>query len=372
MSIFNRSKNNSIKKIIVKFDRFNQNICIGNDLENILVQDIKLRKYKTIFSIIDKNVLKIYKDKLKRIFNDLEISNIIEISPVESSKSIVKTISLLKTLYDSGLNRKSCILGIGGGITGDLAGFVSSVYMRGIDFIYYPTTTMSQCDSVIGKVGVGHKEIKNLLGSFYSPVLTYCDISFIRSQEKSMARIGLSEVIKSALTTSPGFVQYLEKLGGFQDEDINNLPWINIIYESLKIKSGVVEKDPYDTLGLQKGLSYGHTIANVLESSSLFHLHHGEAISLGMRISGEISRKMGILSKKDLDRQNDLLDSYGLIKQIPFKIHPDKLIQMLKQDKLSINGSVDLVILEKIGKYKIQRNINESVVREAFKKYSTD
>lgn len=372
MNILNRLSKKPIKKIIVQFDRFDQNIFIGNSLEELLVRDLKLRNYKTIFPIVDQNVSRIYKTKLQKIFDDLQIGDVIEISPIESSKSIGKIIGLLETLYEGGLNRKGCILGIGGGITGDLAGFISSIYMRGVDYVYYPTTTMSQCDSVIGKVGVGHKAIKNLLGSFYSPTLTYCDISFIKSQNKNAARIGLSEIIKSAVVASPGFTRYLEKLGNFHDEDIDYLPWTNIIYESLSIKRKLVERDQYDNLGLQKGLSYGHTIANVLEGSSLFHLHHGEAITLGMRIAGEISTKLGILSKNDLERQNNLLNSYGLIKLIPFKVNPDKIIQMLKQDKLSMTGSVDLILLEKIGKFRIQRSISESIVRQALEKYSVN
>jgi len=371
MNVLNSFKRNPIKRIVVKFDRFNQNIFIGNNLEDLLIRDIKLKNYSIVFPIVDKNVSIIYKEKLRRIFDELQINNVIEISPVESSKSIGKIIALLETLYDSGLNRKSCILGIGGGITGDLAGFISSIYMRGIDYVYYPTTTMSQCDSVIGKVGVGHKVIKNLLGSFYSPSLTYCDISFIKSQNEDAVRIGLSEAIKSALVASHDFTHYLENLGRFEDENIDNLPWINIIYESLRIKRDLVEKDQYDILGFQKGLSYGHTIANALEATSLFHIHHGEAITLGMRISGEISMNLGILSKNDLERQNNLFDSFRLIKEIPFKIDLDKIIQLLKQDKLSLTGTVDLIILEKIGKFRIQRDISEPIVRQAFEKYSS-
>lgn len=366
---FSLGKNLKLKRVEVKFDRFAQNIFIGSDLIDKLISDLNLRQYKVIVPIIDENVYELHKEPISRVFEGLKVNHFIKIAPIELSKSVGKIGKYVEKLYEAGINRRSCILGIGGGVTGDAAGFLASVYMRGIDYVFLPTTTMSQGDSVIGKVGVGHIEIKNILGSFYSPILTYCDVNFIHTQDLGGMSVGLSEIIKSALIFSSSFTRLLEKVAPMDETEYRKLPWENIIYQSLKIKGKLVEKDQYDVLGIQKGLSYGHTIANVLEGTSVFHLRHGEAVALGMRIAGEVSLKLGILKPADLETQNNLLNTYGLIKTIPFAIDKAKFIQTIKKDKLSTSGNIDLVLLEKIGKFRVQRKIDESIFAMALEKF---
>lgn len=145
--------------------------------------------------------------------------------------------------------------------------------------------------------------------------------------------------------------------------------WPNIIYESLKIKSEIVAKDPFDKLGVHKGLSYGHTFANAFEGLSDFNFRHGEAVALGMRVSGEISNTLGILNKDDLSLQNSLIDLAKLPLKFPHPVDVDKIIDLLKRDKISTDGKINLVLLRKVGKFKIVNDIDETVVRSTLKKF---
>jgi len=137
----------------------------------------------------------------------------------------------------------------------------------------------------------------------------------------------------------------------------------------LKIKSKLVEKDPYDKLGVHKGLSYGHTFANALEGLSSFNFRHGEAVALGMRISGEISRSLGILKEEYLKLQNSLIGAARLPLEFLHPANPDQIISYLKRDKISTNGQIDLVSLKKIGEYEVIRNIDEKLVRQTLEKF---
>jgi len=214
-------------------------------------------------------------------------------------------ILILLTVIIINAIRGSGIVAIGGGIVGDTAGFFASVYMRGVDFIFIPTTLMAQADTIINKVAISYKLLKNIIGSFYSPVLTVCDVDFLQTLPKKEISLGLSEVVKHSIIDSSSFFQYLKinlrpKLFHWK-----KYPWKEIVYKSLLIKSKLVVKDPFDKKGYHKGLSYGHTFANIFEGLSKFKFRHGEAVALGMHVSALISFKLGILSAKEFEQQKE-------------------------------------------------------------------
>jgi 3-dehydroquinate synthetase len=151
----------------------------------------------------------------------------------------------------------------------------------------------------------------------------------------------------------------MNNLTSYESPDFS---WEPVIYESLKIKARFVKKDPYDEKDIQKGLSYGHTFANALEGLSEFDFRHGEAVALGMRISGSISYRLGMLSEKDFKLQEKLLDLARLPSKFPGYIHPDEIITYLKKDKISTDGLVSLIILEKIGKHRVIKKVNEDLI----------
>lgn len=350
--------------INVKLPDQKQEIIIGSDLKEWVLKEVFSRKYSNIILFVDKNFANVYKDWIFQIKNVLSPSDIIFIEASEKSKSLEFLNSVLERCFKSGTNRRSCIIAIGGGIVGDIAGFFASVYMRGIDFIFIPTTLMAQADTIIYKVAISYKLLKNLVGSFYSPVLTICDTNFLQTLPKSEIALGLSEVIKHSLIDSPLFLRYLKKNLHKELTDWKEYPWKEIIYKSLMIKSKLVMRDPFDKNEFHKGLSYGHTFANAFESLSKFEFRHGESVSLGMYASSLVSRKLGILSLEDFEEQKELLRKIKLPVKLPKEINKEMIVNLMQKDKIYTGADYGLtiVILERIGKFKVYKNIDPKII----------
>lgn len=346
-----------------------QKIFVGKDLSDWIIEELLARKYSDFIIFCDTNFAKIYKDLLLEFKKKLKPVNVILVEPNENSKSLNFLNYSLEHCVEANFNRKGCVVALGGGIVGDIAGFLASVYMRGIDMVFIPTTLMAQGDTIINKVAISHKLLKNVIGSFYSPNITICDTNFLQSLPDKEISLGLSEIIKHALICSKSFTDYLLKtlLPIMADRKAYDLD--GIIYKSLKIKGMLVEKDPYDKLGIHKGLSYGHTFANVIEGLSQFNLRHGEAVALGMRISAYISHEMGILSKTDFETQETLLNIAKLPSKFLYYTNPDHIINYLKKDKISTNNEINFVILEQIGKHRVIMDVNEELIRAALIKF---
>ncbi len=228
---------------------------------------------------------------------------------------------------------------------------------------------MAQGDTIINKVAISYKLLKNIIGSFYSPRFTFCDTNFLQSLPEKEVSLGLSEIIKHALIYSPKLTKTLSTTLSSVPHGQENCNWDHVIYESLRIKSEIVAKDPFDKLGAHKGLSYGHTFANAFEGLSDFNFRHGEAVALGMCISGEISNKLGILNRDDLELQNSLIASANLPLKFPHVTSIDQIINLLKRDKISVNGGINLVILKRIGKYEIINDVDEAIVRTTLSQF---
>lgn len=342
------------KKINISLPRNDQKIYIGQNITNILVDELIAKKYDNFIILIDSNVSSIYKNDIDKIKNLLGNSKTIQIEPNENSKTLECFNNMLEVCYKKNLSRKSCILAIGGGTIGDMGGFISSIYMRGIDFVFIPTTLMAQADTIIDKVGIGYKSFKNIIGSFYSPILTICDIKFLKTLPDKEISMGLSEIIKHSAIKSDKDFYYIKSLIATNKKDYQKYPWEDIIYKSLKIKSSLVAKDPFDELGHHKGLSYGHTFANAIEGISEFNIRHGEAVAIGMKFSAIVSQLMGIMPKNIFEEQNDIIKNSGLPTTMP-SFKKEELIKLLKKDKISDNGKINLVILEKFGKFSVKK-----------------
>ncbi|MBI2631317.1 3-dehydroquinate synthase [Candidatus Nomurabacteria bacterium] len=364
------SSKNPKNKISISLPGKSQKIFVGSNLLDWVIKELSLKRYSGFIVFYDKNFLKIYKDLLYKLDQKLKPLDIILVEPNENSKSFVFLNFALDRCTKANLNRRGCFIALGGGIVGDVAGFLASVYMRGIDMVFIPTTLMAQGDTIINKVAISHKLIKNIIGSFYSPNITVCDADFLQSLPEEEISLGLSEIIKHALIYSKPFADHLLKVLPL----IMSHPkiydrWNEIIFKSIKIKGAFVEKDPCDELGTHKGLSYGHTLANALEGLSEFNLRHGEAVALGMRISATISHSMGILSTKDFETQEKLLNIAKLPSKFPYFIELDHIVSLLRKDKISSHNEINLVILEKIGKHRIIKNVNEKIIKNALIKF---
>jgi len=245
---------------------------VGANFSSWIIEKIVSNNYSSFVVFCDYNVADIYPDFLSEVKTKLKPAEIILVKPTEANKSIEFLNECLEKCTAAKLNRNGCLIAIGGGIAGDLAGFLASVYMRGIDMVFIPTTLMAQGDTIINKVAISYKLLKNVIGSFYSPRFTFCDTNFLKSLPEKEIGLGLSEIIKHAIIASPKFVKNLSVALRSKSDRHENYDWPSIIYESLKIKGKLVEKDPFDKIGIHKGLSYGHTFANAFEDCQILIL----------------------------------------------------------------------------------------------------
>ena len=254
----------------------------------------------------------------------------------EGSKSFEQLERLLSAMLEASFTRGDCVVAVGGGVVGDLSGFAASCYMRGIDFYNIPTTLLAQVDSSVGgKTAVNFGGVKNIVGAFYQPKKVIIDPETLKTLERRQLMAGLAEAIKMAATSSAELFEIIEK-----SEDLDaDLP--EIIRRSLCIKRDVVEQDPKEN-GLRRILNFGHTVGHAVEGFNKGKLLHGECVALGMppMCSGEA-----------LERVTKVLKKYGLPTEI--EQSADELMPYLKHDKKMTADSVKVVLVDKIGQFRI-------------------
>lgn len=242
------------KHLRVSLPERKQDIFIGKNLTSWMIEKLTPSNYSGFVVFCDYNIANLYKNILSDIKNKLKPADVILIKPTEANKSIEFLNLCLERCIRSNLSRNGCLIAVGGGIVGDIAGFLASVYMRGIDMVFMPTTLMAQGDTIINKVAISYKLLKNIVGSFYSPRITICDTNFLQSLPEKEVGLGFSEIIKHALISSSTFTKNLSGILSSSISDWKTYDWSYIIYESLKIKSKLVEKDPYDKFDVHRGL----------------------------------------------------------------------------------------------------------------------
>ncbi len=277
-------------------------------------------------------------------------ADLISIQKGEKTKVLSMVESLAEKLVEKGIGRQDAIIALGGGVIGDLAGFLASIYMRGIPYIHIPTTLLAMVDSSIGgKTGVDLKCGKNLLGTITQPKGVFVDIQFLEKLPEKQIRSGLGEVIKYGVIKDKKFFKYLEEnLDKIFERDEKTLS--EIVKKSIKIKSKVIEKDEREN-NQRMILNYGHTYGHALEKLSNYTLLHGYAISVGMVIANEMAVKRGILKKEDADRIKQLLKSAGL----PTKCLNKPTNKDLAADKKRAGDCINFVFPKKIGKAMIMK-----------------
>lgn len=266
----------------------------------------------------------------------------------ETSKSIDNYLYLLKTMVENSFTRSDCVLAVGGGVMGDLAGFVASTFMRGIDFYNVPTTVLSQVDSSIGgKVAVDFSGYKNIVGAFYPPKRVVIDIDTLKTLPQRQISNGLCESVKMAMTFDKDLFGLFEN-GDFDIE--------TVIEKSLKIKRDVVEKDEKES-GLRKVLNFGHTIAHGIESvNNMQNLYHGECVALGM---------IPVCSKNIRERLVKVLKSLNLPTEYTFDT--DKVFEAVTHDKKLDGESLTVIYVEEIGKF-VMKQLKVSEFKEEFER----
>lgn len=290
----------------------------------------------------------------------------VEVPAGEESKGLTVVSHLLTRLARERFDRSSTIIALGGGVIGDLAGFVAATYMRGIRLIQIPTTLLAMVDSSIGgKTGVNHAGVKNLIGAFYQPSAVVADVRLLGTLPDRELRSGLAEVIKTAVIGDTVLFEYLERhLSAILRRDTE--PLIEVIARCAAFKARVVEADEREQ-GERRILNYGHTIGHAVEAASgLGRLTHGEAISIGMALEANIAQRLGSVDAVTVERQNGLLSRAGL-PVAPRGVNRRALWRALALDKKRFDGVLRAPLLVGIGEVRREQEVPNALLQEVLR-----
>ena len=344
-----------VQKIKFKDSNKDYSILIGNNILNLLSLKIKSLSPKTkkIALILDKGVPSKYKKKILKNLKRYEVY-VYNFNANEKTKSINSVTHLLNKLLLKNLNRSDLIVGIGGGITIDFAGFVASILKRGINFISVPTTLLSQVDAAIGgKTGINSKYGKNLIGAFSQPKLVISDTSFLKSLPKKEMVCGYAEILKHAIINDKKFFHWLKSNTKYIFSH-HSKKLIYAIKKSCNIKLFFVNKDVNEK-NLRMILNFGHTFAHAIEVKNNYskNITHGEAVLAGMILATKLSIIKKVCNKKTLKELLDIYESnnlnYSFNKYKKAK-EIKKLIPYLKNDKKNNDEKINFILLNRIGK----------------------
>ncbi len=313
--------------------------------------------------LTDRNVDGFYGDK---VVGALEASgyrvsrHVVEAG--EGSKSLEQVEGLCREMTQAGHGRGSFVVALGGGVVGDLAGFVAAVFYRGVPFVQIPTTIVSQVDSSVGgKTGVNITEGKNLVGAFHQPQLVVVDPDTLESLPSREYREGYAEVIKHAAIRDASMFADLEGI-----DPMDQRPPAALLARNLAIKARVVEEDEEELAGVRALLNFGHTIGHGIEASVPYgELLHGEAISLGIRAAVYLSQRLSSLSDEDGGRIVSLLERFGLPVVLDEGIGSERIMEKLMSDKKFVDGGIRFVLLDKLGSSFVSERVTEGDIRDA-------
>ncbi len=353
-----------MKKVKVRLGSNSYEVNIGSGLLMQAGHQLKESGFSDKLVIITNPVVKrLYGEALEQNLTREGFRVIIlSVPDGEEQKSLENVGRLCHELSNFYAERTTPILALGGGVIGDLAGFVAATYLRGVPLIQIPTTLLAQVDSSIGgKVAVNHDQLKNKIGAFYQPRLVISDISILRTLPPKELANGLAEVIKSAVVWDKEFFTYLEanldRIQSLSDRELEET-----VYRSVKIKAEIVEKDERD-MGLRSILNYGHTIGHAIESAADFKVSHGEAVAVGMLAAARISNRLGVLDINEIARLRSLIKRANLTTEMP-ELDLEQVVQAVRHDKKILEGKIRFVLPKAIGDVFITDEVSLSLVGE--------
>ena len=354
------------QKVRVELGKDSYEIIIGRNLQGELQEFVKGAGFsKKALLLTDSKVGKIYGEKVCSWLKAAGLEAALVTVPAgESSKSLAVAESVYTECIKAGLDRKSPVFALGGGVVGDLSGFIAATYMRGVPFVQLPTSLLAQVDSSVGgKVAVNHALGKNLIGAFYQPKAVFMDLEMMETLPPREISTGLGEVVKYGLIYDADFFSYLESQVGailaLEHESLSHL-----IARCCEIKAAVVSEDEKEA-GLRRILNFGHTIGHAIEKETGYaRYNHGEAVAIGMVGAVRLSISQGLLPEEVLPRTEKLLQALNL----PIRAEGctvDKMYEDIFHDKKTVGGKVTWVLITEIGKTACKSDISEKAVREA-------
>ncbi len=307
----------------------------------------------------------------KALLNSLEEAGgfeplLVTVPDGEEYKSLAEAGKLYDVLIENRFERGSPIIALGGGVIGDLAGFVAATYLRGVPYVQVPTTLLAQVDSSVGgKTAVNHPGGKNLIGAFYQPLAVLIDPATLRTLEKREVLAGLAEVVKYGIILDAAFFAFLEKntdgLTGLHEDVI-----IEAIKRSCEIKAAVVAEDELETTGRRAVLNLGHTFGHAIEALSGYGVYrHGEAVAMGMVMAAKLSVRLGLCAAGVAGRIEGLMRALGLPASPP-PIDAEAFIESMRRDKKVVGGRLRFILIEDMGSV-VLRDVEEKELREFLK-----
>jgi 3-dehydroquinate synthase len=318
--------------------------------------------------VTDTNVDKLYADKLgDALVDDQWEVHLLVVDPGERSKLPEVAFELWETMLAESTDRQSAVIAIGGGVVGDLAGFVAATFARGLDFFQVPTTLLAQVDSSVGgKVGINLPGAKNMVGAFWQPLGVLVDVDVLTSLSEREYRAGLGEVVKYGVILDADFFAYLEQhTEKINARDAGTLRYL--VERCCRLKADVVEADERETTGLRAVLNYGHTFAHAFEAASGYDtLLHGEAVSMGMMCAARLAQRLGRVDEAFIERQRVLLDALDLPLVAPEFDH-DQLIDLMRRDKKVDDGKLRFVLPDRMGHVELVKDVRTDDVLAALK-----
>ena len=331
-------------------------------------EDLKQRQVGNRYCIIaDDRVAELYGTLLLKSLTDAGIqAEMLTFARGESQKNLDTIASLVSGLAQLHFDRKDAIIAFGGGVSGDIAGFVASSYMRGIPFVQIPTTLLAQVDSSVGgKTGVDIPEGKNMVGAFYQPKAVYIDIDVLQTLPKEELLGGLAEVIKYGVIRDRTFFDFLkvnrEAILQLDEKCISEM-----IYKCCEIKADVVSEDEKEG-GVRRILNYGHTIGHAVEGASDYSIIHGLAVAIGMVAAARLAVLNHLMTAEESQQILQILEEYGMPVCVPAELDRDRIKKYLLTDKKTVAGTVffvlpttigDTVLTDKVGAEQIDAVLN--------------
>lgn len=332
-----------MNKISVTSGSHDYHIHIGENIRYHL-KNFLTKNYSSVMIVTDEVVSKLYLEDVKRALKHYRIVEVV-LPEGEKTKSIDYYYQLQTKAIESGLDRSSLMVALGGGVIGDLTGFVAATFMRGIDYVQVPTTILAHDSSVGGKVAINHELGKNLIGSFFPPQAVIYDVHTLETLKDHEVRSGYAELMKEAFISDASFVH---ELLNTNLANITNTDLLQHLYKGINVKKQIVEADEKEA-NIRMFLNFGHTLAHALEAEIGYgSLTHGEAVAIGMIFALQISEK-----KYDCSLPVDAYIHWLNKNQYPLKIdniNIKRLIHKMKSDKKVKNNQIQLVLLEDIGK----------------------
>ena len=325
---------------------------------------------RQVLLVVDRNVARLHGRVVEQSFHGSRWHTAcVELEPGEQTKSVIVVSHLYDRLIEIQADRRTLVVAVGGGVTGDTAGFAAATYARGIPFVQVPTTLLAQVDSSVGgKTGVNHLRGKNLIGAFHQPIGVFIDTHTLSTLPDREYRSGLAEVVKYGVILDSDFFDYLEN---YCDALAARQPPVirHVVARSCRLKADVVERDEHETSGLRVVLNYGHTFAHAFEALVGYgELLHGEAVSIGMACAARLARMRGLADDSLLERQESLLTRLGLPTVLPetAKFSADDVITAMKLDKKTSGGQLRFVLPKAIGHVEVFDDIPDEIVRDLF------